>query len=60
MHFTIQRNTLLKELNAIIRIVEKKQTIPILSSLLLKAEDGQLTIKGTDLDAAILDQPARD
>lgn len=54
MHFTINRNTLLKELNAIIRIVEKKQTIPILASLLLKAEGEQITIKGSDLDLSLI------
>ena len=53
MHFTVNRNTLLKELNAIIRIVEKKITIPILSSLLLKAEGDTLSIKGTDLDVSL-------
>lgn len=53
MHFTVSKSVLLKELNLIQGVVEKKSTIPILSNLLLEAKDGELSIKGTDLDVAI-------
>lgn len=53
MHLTISKPVLLKELNFIQGVVEKKNTIPILSNLLLEAHNGALGIKGTDLDVSI-------
>jgi DNA polymerase III subunit beta len=53
MQLKISKPNLLKELNFIQGVVEKKNTIPILSSLLLEAVDGSLNIKGTDLDVSI-------
>lgn len=53
MHFTVSKSALLKELNLIQGVVEKKSTIPILSNLLLEAKGDELSIKGTDLDVSI-------
>jgi DNA polymerase III subunit beta len=53
MHFSVNRSALLKELNLIQGVVERKSTIPILSNLLFEAKDGALMIKGTDLDVSI-------
>jgi len=53
MHLTISKQSFLKELNFIQGVVEKKNTIPILSNLLLEAYNGTLGIKGTDLDVSI-------
>jgi DNA polymerase-3 subunit beta len=53
MHLVISKQILLKELNFIQGVVERKNTIPILSNLLIEAFDGGLTIKGTDLDVSI-------
>lgn len=53
MQVTVSRQALLKELNFIQGVVERKNTIPILSNLLLETEDGALSIKGTDLDVSI-------
>lgn len=53
MHFTVSKNSILKELNLIQGVVEKKSTIPILSNLLLEAKGSDLWIKGTDLDVSI-------
>jgi DNA polymerase III subunit beta len=53
MHLRVNKSSLLKELNLIQGVVEKKSTIPILSNLLIEAKDGGLTIKGTDLDVSI-------
>lgn len=58
MHLTISKAAFLKELNLIQGVVEKKSTIPILSNLLLEARDGELGIKGTDLDVSISTQCA--
>ena len=53
MHLTIGKTAFLKELNILQGVVEKKSTIPILSNLLLEAINGELGIKGTDLDVSI-------
>ena len=53
MHLTISKPSLLKELNFIQGVVEKKNTIPILSNLLLEVGNNTLGIKGTDLDVSI-------
>ncbi len=53
MHLIIGKTSFLKELNMLQGVVEKKSTIPILSNLLLEAINGELWIKGTDLDVSI-------
>jgi DNA polymerase-3 subunit beta len=53
MHIIIGKSDFLKELNVLQGVVEKKSTIPILSNLLLETDDGELWIKGTDLDVSI-------
>lgn len=53
MHFTVSKSSILKELNLIQGVVEKKSTIPILSNLLLEAKGNDLWIKGTDLDVSV-------
>jgi DNA polymerase-3 subunit beta len=53
MHLTIGKTAFLKELNMLQGVVEKKSTIPVLSNLLLETNDGELWIKGTDLDVSI-------
>jgi DNA polymerase-3 subunit beta len=53
MKATIERATLLKSLGHIHRVVERRNTIPILSNVLLRAEGERLTLKATDLDVEI-------
>lgn len=54
MEFTIEKNDLLKELNLVQGVVEKKNTIPILSNLLLEsAGTDRIGILGTDLDVSL-------
>jgi len=50
MKVTIERTALLKALGHVHRIVERRNTIPILSNVLIEARDRQLTLKSTDLD----------
>ena len=50
MKVTIERAALLKALGHIHRIVERRNTIPILSNVLIEAKNGQLELKATDLD----------
>ena len=50
MDFSIEKSPVLKELALTQGVVEKKTTIPILSNLLIEAEEGILRISATDLD----------
>lgn len=50
MDIVVQREALLKPLQAVSGIVEKKQTLPILSNVLLTAKEGSLHLTGTDLE----------
>ena len=54
MDITIQRETLLKPLQAVSGVVEKKQTLPILSNVLLTIKDGNLLLTGTDLEIELV------
>ena len=50
MQFVVKRDTLLKSLNFVQGVVEKKNTLPILSNVLLQLKDNKLSIVATDLD----------
>ena len=56
MKFTAARETLLKPLQAVIGVVERRQTMPILSNVLLVARDGQLAVTATDLEVELVAQ----
>jgi len=53
MKLTIDRAALLRSLNHVQSVVEKRNTIPILSNVLMKAEDGTLYLTTTDMDLEI-------
>lgn len=54
MKATIERATLLKGLGHVQSVVERRNTIPILSNVLLEAkEDGSLRLMATDLDLQV-------
>ena len=44
MKFSINREQLLKPLQQVAAVVEKRQTLPVLSNVLLEVGDGQLSI----------------
>lgn len=50
MELTIERDVLLQLMQTVIGVVEKRQTMPILSNVLLEVEGNQLTISATDLE----------
>lgn len=50
MQFTANKTALARALQAVSRIVESRNTIPILSNILLSAEGKFLSLKATDLD----------
>jgi len=53
MDFLVKKSDLLKELSFVQGVVERKNTIPILSNLLLEAKGNDLQITATDLDVSI-------
>ena len=56
MQFVIKRDTLLKSLNFVQGIVEKKNTLPILSNVLIQLKNKKLSIIATDLDIVFYDE----
>ena len=55
MKLTIERAALLTALTHTQSVVERRNTIPILSNVLMDAGDGKLRLTATDLDLAIVD-----
>src|SRR5690606_30075184 len=53
MRVILERSNLLKSLNHVHRVVERRNTIPILSNVLLAADGASLEMKATDLDLEI-------
>ena len=53
MKFTIDRETLLKPLQQVIGVVERRQTLPVLGNLLLTAGDKGIQVTATDLEVEI-------
>ena len=56
MQFVVKRDTLLKSLNFVQGVVEKKNTLPILSNVLLQLKNKKLSIVATDLDIIFYDE----
>ena len=55
MKLTIERAALLKALGHVQSVVERRNTIPILSNVLMAASAGQVAFSATDLDMEISD-----
>ena len=56
MQFIVKRDNLLKSLNFVQGIVEKKNTLPILSNVLLELKNNKLSVVATDLDIIFYDE----
>ncbi len=56
MKLTTERADLLSSLGHVQSVVERRNTIPILSNVLLEAAEGGLSLTATDLDLAIVDR----
>ena len=54
MKFIINREELLTPLQQIVSVIEKRQTMPILSNVLIVINDEQLILTGTDLEIQII------
>ena len=58
MKFSIDRADLLRSLNHVHSVVERRNTIPILANVLLRAEDDSLSLCTTDMDLEIIESTA--
>jgi len=58
MKVTVERAELLKSLGHVHRVVERRNTIPILANALIRAERNKLSLKATDLDLEVVDSIA--
>src|SRR5436190_8358964 len=53
MQFTINREILLKPLQLVTAVIERRQTLPILSNLLIQLNDKNLSLLGTDMEVEL-------
>ncbi len=53
MKVTVERAQLLKSLGHVHRVVERRNTIPILANVLIRSEKSKLGLKATDLDLEV-------
>ncbi len=60
MKITIERAALIKSLGHVQSVVERRNTIPILSNVKIEAADGKLTLNATDMDLDMVDSVAAD
>ncbi len=60
MKLSATRDVLLKPLQAVIGVVERRQTMPILSNVLLVAKAGELSVTATDLEVELVAQASVD
>ena len=56
MRATLERAHLLKSLTHVHRVVERRNTIPILSNVLIRSDGSALNLKATDLDIEVTEQ----
>ncbi|MDT8385222.1 MAG: DNA polymerase III subunit beta [Gammaproteobacteria bacterium] len=54
MKFSIQRETLLKPLQTIVGVVERRQTLPVLSNILVAVSPDKLSMTATDLEVEMI------
>jgi DNA polymerase-3 subunit beta len=54
MKFTVSREALVKPLQLVAGVVERRQTLPVLANVLIVLEGNQLSLTGTDLEVEIV------
>jgi DNA polymerase III subunit beta len=54
MKVTSEREKILSPLQAVIGVVERRQTMPILANVMLSARQGRLTVTATDLEVELV------
>ena len=56
MKFAIDRLSLLRPLGHVSSVVERRNTIPILANIVMRADAGQLSLTATDMEMDIAEQ----
>src|SRR5687768_6426109 len=54
MRFSIQREALLKRLQHVVGVVERRQTLPVLANLLVVVDAEGVSLTGTDLEVEMI------
>ena len=54
MRFSIQRAALLRRLQQVVGVVERRQTLPVLANLLVNVDSGGVALTGTDLEVEMV------
>ncbi len=54
MRFSLSREVLLKPLQQVANVVERRQTLPVLANLLVSVEGSRLSMTGTDLEVEMV------
>lgn len=54
MRFSLQREVLLKPLQQVVNVVERRQTLPVLANLLVAVDGTRLSLTGTDLEVEMV------
>lgn len=58
MRFSIQREALLKRLQHVVGVVERRQTLPVLANLLVVVDADGVSLTGTDLEVEMIARTA--
>ena len=56
MKFSVNRELLLKPLQQVAGVVERRQTLPVLSNVLIQVTDAGVSLTGTDLEVELIGQ----
>lgn len=54
MRFSLQREALLKPLQQVVNVVERRNTMPVLANMLFVVKDGTLSVTATDMDVEMV------
>ena len=53
MKLSINKEQIITELQSLAAVADKKQTLPILSNILIRADEEKITFKSTDLEVEL-------
>ena len=54
MDFYIQKQDIVKALSLTLGVVEKRQTLPILSNVLIEVDESSMQLTATDLELSLI------
>jgi DNA polymerase-3 subunit beta len=58
MKFSVNREVLLKPLQQVAGVVERRQTLPVLANVLMQVTENELALTGTDLEVELVGRVA--